>query len=161
MLAAATRLLAMTHMSVLSPPGGHRLRSVTGSYSVQSTVLHRAFVRDQSAFGQRSMSGAAASLILKQYHTCDASHTVQKRRFRVFSIWGNHHRNSFNAQGWHFTCHPCRSLFSSARRKEEEEDRLAGCAKVHLFFTYFMITQLSKCQSISRFTLHAGKPSAF
>lgn len=134
MLAAATRLLARTHMNVLLPPGGPRLRSVTRSFSVQPTLLHRAFARDQSAFGQRSVSGAAASLLLKQYHTCDVSHAAHKRRFRVFSIWGNHHRNNSQAQGWPVTCHPCRSLFSSSRQKEEEEDRLAAYATVQQFF---------------------------
>ena len=126
MLAAATRLLAMTQISVLSPPGGHRLQSVTRSYSVQPSLFHRAFARDQSAFGQRCISSAAASLRLKQYHTCDASSTGRKRRFRVFSLWGNHHRNKSQAQGWPVACHPCRSLFSSSRQKEEEEDRSAA-----------------------------------
>ena len=123
MLAAATRLLAMTQMSVFSPPRGHRLRSITRSCSVQPTLLHRAFVRDQLALGQRSMSGALASLILKQYHTCDVSCHTRKRQFRVFSIWGNHHRNNSQAHSWPASCHPCRSIFSSSKQKEEEEDR--------------------------------------
>lgn len=125
MLAAATRLLAMTQMSVLSPPRGCRLRSVIRSYSVQPTLLHRAFVRDQAAFGQRSMSVTPASLLLKQYHTCDVSCNTRKRQFRVFSIWGNHHRNNSQAHSWPASCHPCRSIFSSSKQKEEEEDRLS------------------------------------
>ena len=151
----------MTQMSVLSPPAGYRLRSVTRSYSVQPTLLHRAFARDQSAFGQRSMSAAAASLLLKQQHTCDVSHTAQKRRFRVFSMWGNHHRNNSQTQGWPVTCHPCRSLFSSSRQKEEEEDRLAGDAKVQRSSLHLMTTQLSEHQSTSTRALHIGKPLGF
>lgn len=140
----------MTQMSVLSPPGGHRLRSVTRSYPPQQAplLLHRALTRDLSASVQRSMCGAPASFLLKQHHTCDVSCTARTRRIRVFSAWGKHHRHSSQARGWPFTCHPSRSLFSSSSQKEEEDDR--SKAKKNMTNLYFVVqANLALCFSAS------------
>ena len=128
MLAAATRILAMTQTRVASPPWGNRLHTITRSYSLQQqpVMLRQSLLAHQSALGLRSVSTANAISLAHRYNTCDLSCGARIRRFQVFSSWGSHHRHKSQAQCWPITCQPFRSLFLSSRKKEEEEDRRAS-----------------------------------
>lgn len=115
MLAAAIRLFAMSQLGAASPPLSYRVRFAAQRYAAQ----HAGFGRHLSFFG------SDASLSGTQLHSCKSTYDRRQRRFQVFSVWGNQHRQQANNKHWVHTSNPCRGLFMSSRRKEEEEDRKA------------------------------------
>lgn len=115
----------MTQTRVASPPWGARLHTITRSYSVQQqpVMLRQSLLAHQSVLGQRSVSTTALNPLTRPHHMCDVSFASRTRHFRIFSSWGSQHRHKSQSQRWPLTCQPCRSLFLSSRKREEEEDR--------------------------------------
>lgn len=113
MLAAATKMLARNQLSAAAPSWSYHVRSIMQTCVAPQLKLSK----------KRSFFGTDASLLLKSQHSCRSISHGSQRRFKVFSLWGTHHRHRAHHQGWAHTYSPCRGLFMFSRQKEEEEDR--------------------------------------